>query len=77
LGVVGVAVEVETVTTDDLSKGKDVDDEEEGTEHGPLRDIVRDRGGGEVTVVYGNELMSICELMSIVQLMIWKGAALN
>ena len=59
MSVVSVAMEVEAVATDDLSKGKDVNDEEEGTKHGTLGDTVGDRGGGGFTVVYGNELMSV------------------
>jgi len=56
LGVVSVAVEVETMTTDDSSEGKDVNEEEEGTKHRTLRDTVGDWG---FTVVYGNELMAV------------------
>ena len=59
LGVVSVTVKIETMTTDDLSKGKDVDDEEEGTKHGTLGDTVGHWGGGGFTVIYGNELMSV------------------
>ena len=62
LGVVSVAVEIETMTTDDLSKGKDVNDKEEGTKHGTLGDTVGDWGGGGFTVIYGNELMSVWEI---------------
>ena len=47
------------MATDDLSKGKDVNDEEEGTKHGTLGNTVGDWGGGGFTVVYGNELMSV------------------
>jgi len=46
LGVVSVAVEVETTTTDDFSKRKDVNDEEEGTKHRTLGDTAGDCGGG-------------------------------
>ena len=59
MSVVSVAMEVEAVATDDLSKGKDVNDEEEGTKHGTLGNTVGDWGGGGFTVVYGNELMSV------------------
>lgn len=34
------------MTRDDLSKGKNVNDEEEGTKHGTLGDTVSDSGGG-------------------------------
>ena len=59
MGVVSVAVEIETMATDDLSKGKDVNDEEEGTKHGTLGDTMGDRGGGGFKYVYRNELMSV------------------
>ena len=62
LGVVGIAVEIETMTTDDLAKGKDVNDEEEGTKHGTLGDTVGDWGGGGFAVIYGDELMSVWEI---------------
>ena len=59
MGVVSIAVEIETMTTDDLSKGKDVNDEEEGTKHRTLGDTVGDWGGGGFAVIYGDELMSV------------------
>ena len=52
-------MEVEAVATDDLSKGKDVNDEEEGTKHGTLGDNASDWGGGRFTVFYGDELMAV------------------
>jgi len=47
------------MTTDALSKGKDVNDEKEGTQHRTLWDTMGDQGGGGFTVVYGNECMSV------------------
>ena len=42
MGVVSVAVKVEAVATDDLSKGKDVNDEKERTKHGTLGNTMGD-----------------------------------
>ena len=47
------------MTTDDWSKGQDVNDEEEGTKHGTLGDTVGDWGGGGFAVIYGDELMLV------------------
>ena len=40
LDIVGVTVKMESMLTDDLAKGEDVEDEEEGTKHRPLGDTL-------------------------------------
>lgn len=61
LAVVGVAVELEDMTMDDLAKGEHVEDEEEGTKHQPLRDTLGQGSGGGGAVVYTDELVSVGE----------------
>ena len=62
LRVVGVAVEVDTVAAKDLSKGEDIQYEEEGAKHRALGDTVSDRGCDGFAMVDGNELMSVGEV---------------
>ena len=40
LDIVGVTVKMESMLTDDMAKGEDVEDEEEGTKHRPLGDTL-------------------------------------
>ena len=62
LCVVGVAVEMEAMAAEDLTKGKDVEDKQERAKHRALGDTVGDRGCDGVAVVYGDELMSVREV---------------
>ncbi len=40
LDVVGITVELESMLTDDLTEGEDIENEEEGTKHRPLGDTL-------------------------------------
>ena len=59
LGVVGVAVKMEAMAAEDLTKGEDVDYEKERAKHRALGDTVGDRGYDGFAIVYGEELMSV------------------
>ena len=62
LCIIGVAVEVEAMAAEDLSKGENVYDEEEGAKHRALGDTVGYGGGGGFRVVNRNELLSVREV---------------
>ena len=62
LGVVGITVEVEVEVAEDLTKGEDVDEEEEWAENGTLGDTVRNCGGGGGVVVKGDEVGAVGEV---------------
>ena len=60
MGVVSIAVEIaDHDDSDDLSKGKDVNDEESGDQARNLGRTPWVTGGGGFAVIYGDELMSV------------------
>ncbi|XDV46572.1 hypothetical protein PO909_014447 [Leuciscus waleckii] len=62
LGIIGVAVKMESMVADDLTEGKHVDGEEEGPEHGTLGDTMGDRGGVGVAVVNRDKVVTVREV---------------
>ena len=62
LRVVGITVEVNAMAAQDMSKGEDVQYEEEGAKHRALGDTVCNKGCDGFAIVYGNELMSVREV---------------
>lgn len=48
--------------TDDIAKGKNVEDEEKRTKHRTLGDTLRNRGYGGGAAVDVNELLPVCEV---------------
>ncbi|XDV53579.1 hypothetical protein PO909_022050 [Leuciscus waleckii] len=62
LGIIGVAVKMESMVADDLTEGKHVDGEEEGAEHGTLGDTMGDRGGVGVAVVNRDKVVTVREV---------------
>lgn len=59
LNVIGVTVKTETMTTDDVTEGKDVEDEEERTKHRTLGNTLWQGGYGGGAAVDVDELLSI------------------
>ena len=62
LGVIGIAVKVETVVAYDVSKGKHVEDEEEGAKHRTLGNTLGDWGCVGLGFVYADELVAVGEV---------------
>ena len=62
LGVVSVTVEIQVEVADDVTKGKDVTDEEKGTKDRALGDTLCDRGEAGGVVRKGDELLSVGEV---------------
>ena len=62
LGVVSVTVKVQIEVADDMTKGKNVTDEEKGTKDRALGDTLRDRGEGGGVAGERDELLSVGEV---------------
>lgn len=62
LGIICVAVKMESMVADDLTEGKHVDGEEEGAENGTLGDAMGDRGGVGVAVINRDKMVTIREV---------------
>ena len=62
LDVIGVAMELETVSADDVTEGEQVQDEEEGTKHRTLGDALGQGSGGGGAMVDVYELMTVGEI---------------
>ena len=62
MDVIGVAVKLKVLATNDFAKGEHVEDEEEGAKHRTLGDALgqRSRGGGAVVDI--DKLMSVAEV---------------
>ena len=55
-------MKLKAVAAEDLTKRKDVNDEEQRAKHGTLGDAVNDWGSGGGAVVDTDELLSVCEI---------------
>lgn len=62
LNVVSITMKTETMMTDDITKGKNVEDKEERTKHRTLGNTLRERGYGGGAAVDVDELLPICEV---------------
>ncbi len=62
LDVIGIAVEMEAMSTYDVSKGEHVEDDQEMTKHWILEDALAQRSCGGGAVVDADELLSVCEV---------------
>lgn len=59
MGVVSIAVKLETMVADDVSKGKHIEDEKEGAKHRSLGDTLGDVGCAGFAVVDVDVLVSV------------------
>jgi len=59
LSVIRITMEAEAMAPEDLSKGKDVQDEEKRSEHRTLGDTVSDWSRGGFAIVYGDVLLPV------------------
>lgn len=62
MGIISIAVKLETMTADDVTKGKHVEDEEEGAQHRTLGDTLGDEGCVGFAVVDADELVTVGEV---------------
>ena len=59
LSVIRITMEAEAMAPEDLSKGKDVQDEEKRSEYRTLGDTVSDWSRGGFAIVYGDVLLPV------------------
>ena len=62
MDLAAVAVEVETMTTYDVTKWEHVEDEQERAKHRALGNTLGQKKGGGGAVVGVDELLSVCEI---------------
>ena len=62
LDVVAIAVEMETMMTDDVTKEKHVEDEKERTKHQTLGDTLGQRSVGGGAIIDADELLAVCDI---------------
>nr|XP_033466962.1 uncharacterized protein LOC117247002 [Epinephelus lanceolatus] len=62
LDVAGIAVEMEAISSDDVTKREDIEDEKERTKHRTLGDALGQRSGRGGAVIDMDELLSVGEI---------------
>lgn len=62
MDVIGMTVELQAMMTDNLSKGKHIEDEDEWTKHQSLGDTLRQGSVSGDAVIYADELLPVGEV---------------
>lgn len=62
MGIIGIAMKMESMVTDDLTEGKHINGEEEGAKHGTLGNTIVGRGGVGVAVINRDKMVTVREV---------------